>query len=130
MESTNEFHADIPGEGNVGAYHGSEMWFACDSLARCWRPFTGKHYDLARQQSFSTFMTVYAACPSETSQPFSTGCCRARSRHSPGKENQSLPLTVPVPHKKESPTSLCAGVRPYSGHFLRSSPCGLGQPPG
>ncbi len=46
-----EFDADIPGEDNAGSYHGSEMWFAYDSLARCWRPFTGKHYDLARQIS-------------------------------------------------------------------------------
>lgn len=46
-----EFNADIPGEDQAGSYHGSEMWFAYDSLARCWRPFTGKHYDLARQVS-------------------------------------------------------------------------------
>lgn len=46
-----EFKADIPGEDHAGSYHGSEMWFAYDSLARCWRPFTGRHYDLARQVS-------------------------------------------------------------------------------
>lgn len=46
-----DFNADIPGDDNAGNYHGSEMWFAYDSLARCWRPFTGKHYDLARQVS-------------------------------------------------------------------------------
>ena len=46
-----EFNADIPGEDHAGCYHGSEMWFAYDSLARCWRPFTGRHYDLARQVS-------------------------------------------------------------------------------
>lgn len=46
-----EFNAEIPGEENGEAFHGSEMWFAYDSLARCWRPFTGKHYDLARQIS-------------------------------------------------------------------------------
>jgi len=42
------FHHDIPGDDR-GSYHGSDMWFTFDSLARCWRPFTGKHYDLARQ---------------------------------------------------------------------------------
>ncbi len=46
-----EFDGDIPGEDGVGSYHGSEMWFAYDALARCDRPFTGKHYDLARQIS-------------------------------------------------------------------------------
>lgn len=46
-----QFDADIPGEDNPGSFHGSELWFAYDSLARSWRPFTGKHYDLARQIS-------------------------------------------------------------------------------
>ncbi len=46
-----EFNADIPGEDNAGSYHGAEMWFAYDGLGRCWRPFRGKHYDLARQMS-------------------------------------------------------------------------------
>ena len=46
-----EFDGDIPGADNIGSYHGSEMWFAYDALARCDRPFTGKHYDLARQIS-------------------------------------------------------------------------------
>ncbi len=46
-----EFDGDIPGEDRIGSYHGSEMWFAYDSLSRSDRPFTGKHYDLARQMS-------------------------------------------------------------------------------
>ncbi len=46
-----EFDGDIPGDDNIGSYHGSEMWFAYDALARCDRPFTGKSYDLARQIS-------------------------------------------------------------------------------
>ncbi len=44
-----EFDGDIPGEDHIGSYHGSEMWFAYDGLGRCWRPFEGRHYDLARQ---------------------------------------------------------------------------------
>lgn len=46
-----EFDGDIPGEDHIGSYHGSEMWFAYDSLSRCDRPFTGRHYDLARKIS-------------------------------------------------------------------------------
>ncbi|MCI8354733.1 MAG: carboxylesterase family protein [Lachnospiraceae bacterium] len=45
------FRHDIPGEDRPGAYHGSDLWFVFDSLGRCWRPFEGKHYDLARQVS-------------------------------------------------------------------------------
>ena len=26
-----------------------DLWFFFETLAKCWRPFTGKHYDLARQ---------------------------------------------------------------------------------
>ena len=46
-----EFQEPVPGDDNAGAYHGAEMWFAYDSLARCHRPFEGKHYDLARTVS-------------------------------------------------------------------------------
>ncbi len=45
------FDGDIPGEDRPGSYHGSELWFFFDSLGRCWRPFEGRHYDLARQVS-------------------------------------------------------------------------------
>lgn len=43
------FGADIPGEDNPGAFHSSDLWFFFETLAKCWRPFTGKHYDLSRQ---------------------------------------------------------------------------------
>jgi para-nitrobenzyl esterase len=39
----------IPGWDDPGAFHSSDLWFAFETLAKCWRPFTGKHYDLARQ---------------------------------------------------------------------------------
>ncbi len=37
----------MPGDEDRSAFHGSELRFAYDSLARCRRPFTGKAYDLA-----------------------------------------------------------------------------------
>ena len=43
------FNHDVPGDDRPGPYHGSEMWYAFHSLDRCWRPFTGKDYDLAGQ---------------------------------------------------------------------------------
>ncbi len=43
------FDPEIPGWDDPGAFHSSDLWFAFESLAKCWRPFTGKHYDLARQ---------------------------------------------------------------------------------
>ena len=31
------------------AFHSVDLWFFFETLAKCWRPFVGKHYDLARQ---------------------------------------------------------------------------------
>ena len=43
------FDPDIPGWDNPGTFHSSDLWFWFETLAKCWRPFTGRHYDLARQ---------------------------------------------------------------------------------
>ncbi len=44
-----EFGPHIPGGDNPGAFHSSDLWFFFETLAKCWRPFEGKHYDLARK---------------------------------------------------------------------------------
>ncbi len=44
-----EFDADIPGWDRPGTFHSVDLWFFFETLAKCWRPFKGKHYDLARQ---------------------------------------------------------------------------------
>ena len=44
-----EFTPTIPGEDDPGDYHSSELNFVFENLATCWRPFSGKHYDLARK---------------------------------------------------------------------------------
>ena len=43
------FGGPIPGEDNPGAFHSSDLWFFFETLALSWRPFSGLHYDLARQ---------------------------------------------------------------------------------
>ncbi len=45
------FNADIPGWDNAGTFHSCDLWFFFETLAKCWRPFDGHHYDLARQIS-------------------------------------------------------------------------------
>ena len=44
------YHFDVamPGD-DAGAFHSSDLWFSFGSLAKCWRPFVGWHYDLARR---------------------------------------------------------------------------------
>ena len=41
------FNPEMPGD-SAGSFHSSELWFTFETLAKCWRPFRGKHYDLAR----------------------------------------------------------------------------------
>ena len=43
------FDPDMPGWDHPGTFHSSDLWFWFETLAKCWRPFTGRHYDLARQ---------------------------------------------------------------------------------
>jgi len=43
------FDADIPGWDNPGTFHSVDIWFFFETLGVCWRPFVGRHYDLARQ---------------------------------------------------------------------------------
>ncbi len=43
------FATDIPGPDHPGTFHSVDLWFFFESLAKCWRPFAGRHYDLARQ---------------------------------------------------------------------------------
>jgi para-nitrobenzyl esterase len=42
------FDAEIPGWDHPGTFHSVDLWFSFETLAKCWRPFVGKHYDLAR----------------------------------------------------------------------------------
>ena len=43
------FDPSIPGEDNLGTFHSVDLWFWFESIQKCWRPFKGKHFDLARQ---------------------------------------------------------------------------------
>lgn len=43
------FQPDIPGWDDPGTFHSVDLWFFFETLAKCWRPFVGRHYDLARQ---------------------------------------------------------------------------------
>ena len=42
------FDPTIPGD-DAGSFHSSDLWFEFETLMKCWRPFDGHHYDLARK---------------------------------------------------------------------------------
>lgn len=44
-----QFDVDIPGEDNPGSFHSVDLWFFFETLAKCSRPFVGRHYDIARK---------------------------------------------------------------------------------
>ncbi len=43
------FDPSVPGWDDPGTFHSCDLWFWFETLAKCWRPFKGYHYDLARQ---------------------------------------------------------------------------------
>ncbi len=45
------FDPDIPGWDHPGTFHSVDLWFWFESLGKCWRPFTGHHFDLARDMA-------------------------------------------------------------------------------
>ena len=42
------FAPTIPGD-DAGCFHSSDLWFTFETLMKCWRPFDGHHFDLARK---------------------------------------------------------------------------------
>ncbi len=44
-----KFDVPIPGWDHPGKFHSVDLWFWFETLAKCWRPFSGVHYDVARQ---------------------------------------------------------------------------------
>lgn len=42
------FESDIPGDDNPGTFHSVDLWFFFETLAKSFRPFVGRHYDLSR----------------------------------------------------------------------------------
>lgn len=43
------FDVDIPGDDAPGTFHSVDLWFFFETLAKCTRPYEGRHYDIARQ---------------------------------------------------------------------------------
>lgn len=46
-----KFDVDIPGRDNPGKFHSVDLWFWFETLAKCRRPFSGNHYEVARKMS-------------------------------------------------------------------------------
>lgn len=94
------FDAELPGD-NAGAFHSSELWFIFETLAKCWRPFQGKHYDLARQMC--NYWTNFA----KTGNPN-------------GIDNDGAPLPLWTPYTLHSQNCMYFGDTPQMEHTGQS----------
>ncbi|MBO4903947.1 MAG: carboxylesterase family protein [Lachnospiraceae bacterium] len=43
------FGPDIPGYDSPGVFHSCDLWFFFETLQKCWRPYNGSHYELAKR---------------------------------------------------------------------------------
>ncbi len=46
---TYRFEPSVPGDDGAGACHSFDLWFFFETLQKCWRPYNGMHYALARR---------------------------------------------------------------------------------
>ena len=46
---TYDFMPEIPGYDDPGVFHSCDLWFFFETIQKCWRPYTGIHYALARR---------------------------------------------------------------------------------
>ena len=89
------FDPEIPGWDNPGTFHSSDLWFFFESLANCWRPFEGKHYDLAR------LMCNYWANFIKCGDPN-------------GKDANGKPMPYWAPYTEENPCRMWFGDTAYT----------------
>ena len=46
---TYKFAPSIPGDDDPGVFHSCDLWFFFENMQKCWRPYNGMHYTLARR---------------------------------------------------------------------------------
>ncbi len=66
------FAPGIPGEDQPGTFHSVDLWFFFETLAKCSRPYRGKHYDLARQMCDYLANFIKSGDPNGTTDDGST----------------------------------------------------------
>ena len=87
------FSADIPGWDHPGTFHSVDLWFFFETLAKCWRPFKGRHYDLARTMCDTWVNFIRTGDPN-------------------GVDSQEAPLPEWPPLKADNPMRMRFGMEP------------------
>ena len=100
------FDPSIPGWDDPKTFHSSDLWFWFETLAKCWRPFKGFHYDLARQ------MCNYMANFVKTGDPN-------------GEDADGTPMPVWGPLTSQDPKAMW--FRDTGAEFITSTPAPIVQ---
>lgn len=87
------FNPEMPGYDHPGTFHSSDLWFWFENFAKCWRPFIGKHFDLARQMCNAI-------------------CYFAKNGDPNGLDNNGLPQAEWKPFSLEEPNVMYWGDTP------------------
>ena len=80
------FEPDIPGEDNPGTFHSVDLWFFFDNLDKCWRPMTGRHFDIARQMS--TYFANFVKCGDPNGNDVDGSALPLWKPYSPAEKNE------------------------------------------
>ncbi len=48
---TYKFAPSIPGADDPGCFHSCDLWFFFENVPKCWRPYSGAHYELSKRMS-------------------------------------------------------------------------------
>ena len=80
------FGPTIPGD-DAGAFHSSDLWFEFETLMKCWRPFDGHHFDLARKMC--NYWTNFA-----------------KNGDPNGNDKDGTPMPTWTPYTTENPSSI------------------------
>ncbi len=75
-----QFAVPIPGWDKPGDFHSVDLWFFFETLAKCWRPFKGWHYDMARH------ICDYLCNFIKTGNPNDSGDAKGGVRYIPVKD--------------------------------------------
>ncbi|WP_081674289.1 carboxylesterase family protein [Butyrivibrio sp. VCD2006] len=105
------FDPDMPGDDTPGTFHSVDLWFFFESLGKCWRPFKGRHFDLARQMCdmFANFI--------KTGDP-----------NGKGWDGQDLPLWEPYTNENRAEMQFDGrGAVPQKEGGIRLVPTGKKQ---
>ena len=117
------FDADIPGWDEPGTFHSSDLWFFFETLAKCWRPFQGRHYDLARQMCNYWCNFIRTGDPNGTDSdgtemiPWKPYTPEEPCRMVFGKNGSKTREEQPSPEEQETMELICAGLE---GRLSRS----------